>query len=91
MGAQPERPKVTLFFSDVVGFTNSADQMEPEDLASLLNEYLGEMSKIADEFGATPNQFVGDGIMIFFGAPEATSARTMRCGPCECRWRCSNA
>ncbi len=71
--AQPERRKVTLFFSDVVGFTNSADQMEPEDLASLLNEYLGEMSKIADSFGATVNQFVGDGIMIFFGAPEATS------------------
>ena len=71
--AQPERRKVTLFFSDVVGFTNSADQMEPEDLASLLNEYLGEMSKIADAFGATVNQFVGDGIMIFFGAPEATS------------------
>jgi class 3 adenylate cyclase len=72
-GAQPERRKLTLFFSDVVGFTNSADQMEPEDLASLLNEYLGEMSKIADEFGATLNQFVGDGIMIFFGAPDATS------------------
>ena len=44
-GAQPERRKVTLFFSDVVGFTNAADQMEPEDLASLLNEYLAEMSK----------------------------------------------
>ena len=72
-GAQPERRKVTLFFSDVVGFTNAADQMEPEDLASLLNEYLGEMSKIADAFGATIDQFVGDGIMIFFGAPEATS------------------
>jgi class 3 adenylate cyclase len=71
--AQPERRKVTLFFSDVVGFTNSADRMEPEDLASLLNEYLGEMSMIADTFGATVNQFVGDGIMIFFGAPEATN------------------
>lgn len=70
---QPERRKVTLFFSDVVGFTPAADQMEPEDLASLLNEYLSEMSKIADAFGATVNQFVGDGIMIFFGAPDATS------------------
>ncbi len=71
--AQPERRKVTLFFSDVVGFTPAADQMEPEDLASLLNEYLGEMSEIAAAFGATLNQFVGDGIMIFFGAPEATN------------------
>jgi class 3 adenylate cyclase len=69
----PERRKVTLFFSDVVGFTDSADRMEAEDLSALLNEYLSEMTSIADSFGATINQFVGDGIMIFFGAPEATT------------------
>jgi adenylate cyclase len=73
--AHPERRKVTLFFSDVVGFTEAADQMEPEDLSALLNEYLSEMAKIADDFGATVNQFVGDGIMAFFGAPEATDDR----------------
>ena len=39
---------------------------------ALLNEYLSEMAKVADAFGATVNQFVGDGIMMFFGAPEAT-------------------
>jgi class 3 adenylate cyclase len=71
----PERLKVTLFFSDVVGFTPAADQMEPEDLATLLNDYLAEMSRIAEAHGATINQFVGDGIMIFFGAPEATDER----------------
>jgi len=71
----PERRKVTLFFSDVVGFTNTADQMEAEDLSALLNEYLSEMAAIADAFGATVNQFVGDGIMIFFGAPEVTNDR----------------
>jgi adenylate cyclase len=59
----------------VVGFTEAADQMEPEDLSALLNEYLSEMAGIADAFGATVNQFVGDGIMIFFGAPEATTDR----------------
>ena len=73
--ARPERRKVTLFFSDVVGFTDTADEMEPEDLSALLNEYLSEMTAIADRFGATVNQFVGDGIMIFFGAPEATNDR----------------
>jgi class 3 adenylate cyclase len=70
---QPERRKLTLFFSDVVGFTASADQMEPEDLAVLLNDYLSETARVAEGFGATINQFVGDGIMIFFGAPEATN------------------
>jgi class 3 adenylate cyclase len=72
---RPERRKLTLFFSDVVEFTPAADQMEPEDLSDLLNEYLAEMAAIADSAGATVNQFVGDGIMIFFGAPEATSDR----------------
>ncbi len=71
--ATPERRKVTLFFSDVVGFTAAADRMEAEDLSTLLNEYLSEMATIADSFGATVNQFVGDGIMIFFGAPQAAS------------------
>lgn len=51
------------------------EQMEPEDLSALLNEYLAEMAEIADSAGATVNQFVGDGIMIFFGAPESTSDR----------------
>ena len=72
---QPERRKLTLFFSDVVEFTQASDRMEPEELSGLLNEYLSEMASIADTAGATVNQFVGDGIMIFFGAPEATSDR----------------
>ena len=71
--ARPERRKVTLFFSDVVGFTPAADRMEAEDFSGLLNEYLSEMATIADAFGTTVNEFSGDGIMIFFGAPEATT------------------
>jgi class 3 adenylate cyclase len=74
-GARPERRKLTLFFSDVVEFTAASDRMDPEDLSALLNEYLSEMAAVADSAGATVNQFVGDGIMIFFGAPEATSDR----------------
>jgi adenylate cyclase len=72
---RPERRKLTLFFSDVVEFTQASDRMEPEDLSDLLNEYLAEMAAIADTAGATVNQSVGDGIMIFFGAPESTSDR----------------
>ena len=75
-GTTPERRKLTLFFSDVVEFTAASDRMEAEDLSALLNEYLSEMAAIADSAGATVNQFVGDGIMIFFGAPEATDSRS---------------
>jgi len=71
----PERRKLTIFFSDVVGFTDSSDQMDPEALAGFLNQYLSDMSEIAERHGATINQFIGDGIMSFFGAPFATDDR----------------
>jgi class 3 adenylate cyclase len=68
-----ERRRLTLFFSDIEDFAATADLMEPEDLSALLNEYLSEMTAIAERHGATIDKFVGDAIMIFFGAPSATS------------------
>ena len=59
----------------MVGFTRAADPMEAEDLAALWNECLSEMAAIADCHRATVNQFVGDGIIAFFGAPDATEGR----------------
>lgn len=64
-----ERRKLTIFFSDIKGFTEASDQMDSEDLSRILNEYLSEMSSIAAEHGGTIDKFVGDAIMIFFGAP----------------------
>jgi class 3 adenylate cyclase len=72
---RPERRRVTILSSDVEGFTAIADRLEPEELAVLLNEYLGEMARIADENGGTVEQFVGDGITILFGVPIATDDR----------------
>lgn len=67
---ESNRKKLTVFFSDIVGFTELADQLESEELTQLLNEYLTEMSRIALEHGATVDKFVGDAIMVFFGDPE---------------------
>jgi class 3 adenylate cyclase len=64
------RRKLSVFFSDIVGFTETADQMESEDLTKLLNHYLTEMSQIALKHGATIDKYVGDAIVIFFGDPE---------------------
>ena len=64
------RRKLTIFFSDIAGFTETADQLESEDLTKLLNHYLTEMSDIATECGATIDKYVGDAIVIFFGDPE---------------------
>jgi class 3 adenylate cyclase len=65
------RKNLTLFFSDIVQFTDLTDTMEPERLASVINSYLSEMSIIALESGGTIDKFIGDAILVFFGDPES--------------------
>jgi PAS domain S-box-containing protein len=64
------RKLLTVFFSDIQGFTDLTDMLEAETISELLNEYLSEMSAIATRFGGTIDKFIGDGMMIFFGDPE---------------------
>ena len=64
-----ERKYLTIFFSDLQGFTSLSEQMEPEELVSLLNHYLTEMSEIILKNRGTIDKFEGDAIMAFFGAP----------------------
>lgn len=75
------RKKLTIFFSDLVGFTSITDSLESEDLTDALNYYLDEMSAIALEYGATIDKYIGDAIMIFFGDPEShgTQEDAIRC------------
>ena len=70
-----QRKKLTIFFSDIAGFTETTDLLESEELTNLLNQYLREMSSIALEYGATIDKFIGDAIMLFFGDPETRGAR----------------
>jgi adenylate cyclase len=70
-----KRKKLTIMFSDIAGFTETADQLESEELTGLLNNYLTEMSDIALEFGATIDKYIGDAIMVFFGDPETRGPR----------------
>ena len=65
------RKKLTVFFSDIVSFTNISDELESEELTALLNFYLNEMSQIALKYGGTIDKYIGDAIMIFFGDPES--------------------
>lgn len=66
---ESSRKKLTVFFSDLVGFAEIADRLESEELTEHLNRYLDEMTKIALEYGATIDKYMGDAIMVFFGDP----------------------
>ncbi len=70
-----KRKKLTIFFSDIADFTETTDSLEPEELTNLLNHYLTEMSKVAHEYGATIDKYVGDGITAFFGDPESRGVK----------------
>ena len=68
---ETNRKKLTVFFSDIKGFTTLTDTMEAEALAMLLNSYLKDMAEVAAHYGGTIDKFVGDAIMVFFGDPKS--------------------
>ncbi|UVE18995.1 adenylate cyclase [Pseudomonas sp. LS44] len=72
---ETQRKKLTVFFSDIKGFTELTEELEAEALTDLLNNYLNEMSKIALKHGGTIDKFVGDSVMVFFGDPASQGAK----------------
>lgn len=69
--------ELTFLFSDIRGFTSYSEKHRPEEVVSILNEYLNEMSKIIFKHNGTLDKYVGDEIVVFFGAPlpQADHAR----------------
>ena len=72
---ETQRKKLAIFFSDIKGFTELSEEMEPEALTELLNHYFNEMSEVALKYGGTIDKFVGDSIMVFFGDPTSRGQR----------------
>ncbi|MFT5139728.1 MAG: adenylate cyclase [Lysobacterales bacterium] len=70
-----QRKKLTVFFSDIAGFTETTDQLESEELTALLNQYLTEMVKIAQDYGANFDKFIGDAIVLYFGDPDTRGVK----------------
>jgi adenylate cyclase len=69
--ASTERRELTIFFSDIRGFTAWTERAEPDEVAARLNEYFAAMTPLVEKHGGTLDKFIGDCVMVFFGAPAA--------------------
>ena len=67
-----ERRVITVLFVDIVSFTALTEVLQPNKLAAILNDYLREMTAIALVHGGMVDKFIGDGLMVLFGAPDVS-------------------
>lgn len=77
-----QKEELTILFSDIRGFTTLAERLDPQDVVTVLNVYLGAMAEVIFEHGGTIDKFIGDAIMCFWGAPlrcDDHAERGVRC------------
>ncbi len=73
-----ERRELSIFFSDLQGFTTLSEMLTPEELTTLLNEYLSAMTDIIQEEGGTIDKYEGDAIIAFWNAPLEQADHALR-------------
>ncbi|MBD2576864.1 adenylate/guanylate cyclase domain-containing protein [Oscillatoria sp. FACHB-1406] len=66
-----ERRKITILTSDLRGFTALSERLSPEEVVKILNFYLSHMADTIAQYQGTIDEFMGDGILVLFGAPTA--------------------
>ncbi|GAB4196540.1 MAG: hypothetical protein Fur006_44070 [Coleofasciculaceae cyanobacterium] len=79
-----ERRKITILTSDLRGFTSLSERMQPEEVIHILNLYLEQMADVITSYDGTIDEFMGDGILVLFGAPTAREDDTVRAVACAC-------
>ena len=73
-----EEREVSVMFADIVGFTPLSEQLAPNRIAELLNEYFSEMTEIIFHYEGTLDKYIGDAIMAVFGAPNRMKDHPLR-------------
>jgi len=81
--ATSERRPLTILFADIAGSTTIAEKLDPEDWTILVQQAFDRLNTIASRYGGTVARLMGDGVLVFFGAPvahEDDPERAVRCG-----------
>ncbi|MEC4804036.1 MAG: adenylate/guanylate cyclase domain-containing protein [Jaaginema sp. PMC 1079.18] len=77
-----ERREITILTSDLRGFTALSERLSPEEVVKILNFYLGKMADVITAYQGTIDEFMGDGILVLFGAPTTRSNDAERAIAC---------
>jgi adenylate cyclase len=79
-----DRREITILTSDLRGFTSLSERMSPEEVIGVLNLYLEHMADVINQYQGTIDEFMGDGILVLFGAPTARPDDALRAVACAC-------
>ena len=77
-----ERREITIMLADIRGFTNLSSKLEPEKAVTLVNNFLSEMTKVIIAHGGTIDEFIGDAILVLFGAPTVMEGHAEKAIAC---------
>ena len=77
-----EKRQVTILMSDLRGFTSVAERLAPEQVVTIINRYLGTMVDVILQYQGTINEFIGDAILVLFGAPICLEDHAQRAVAC---------
>ena len=78
-----EKRKVTIMMTDLRGFTALAERLEPEKVVQMLNTYFEVMVEVILKYNGTINEFIGDALLVIFGAPQEMPDRVHRAIACS--------
>ncbi len=74
-----QKKELTIMFTDIKSFTTYSSTMTPDQIQKFLAEYFDAMVQIVFKYEGTVDKYIGDGLMVFFGAPEPQSDHAIRC------------
>ncbi|MGK7903918.1 MAG: adenylate/guanylate cyclase domain-containing protein [Hormoscilla sp.] len=77
-----EKRKITILTSDLRGFTAISERLSPEEVVKILNFYFEDMADAITKYQGTIDEFLGDGILVLFGAPTAREDDAQRAIAC---------